>query len=268
MILLLGGTSETAPIASLMASKGFRVLVSTATNVSLGIEINQQISIRGGGLNEEKMRLIVKQNHIKAIVDATHPYAGSITQLAQRMAEDEGIPFFRFSRPGVSELVGRVHLAEDHIAAAKIAFGFRRPVFVTTGSRNLAPYTDEAHKTGMPLIVRVLPTVESINACEEVGIPSRNIIVGKGPFSLEDNLKAIRKHNIGILVTKDSGKAGGVPQKLEAARTKNCEVVLVARPAYKKDYGTEWSDIPEMVNGISEVLTNNHSLNKLKDAMK
>ena len=32
-------------------------------------------------------------------------------------------------------------------------------------------------------------------------------------------------------MTKDSGVAGGVAEKLEAARAENCAVVVVARPA-------------------------------------
>ena len=149
-----------------------------------------------------------------------------------------------------------MHLAENHALAAKIAFGFGRSVFVTTGSRNLEPYADKAVETGISLIVRVLPALESVQACERVGISSMNIIAGKGPFSLEENIKAIKRHGIGVLVTKDSGEAGGTLQKLEAARMNNCEIVLVARPGYEADCGTVWSDVTKLVDAVSELLTN------------
>jgi precorrin-6A/cobalt-precorrin-6A reductase len=165
------------------------------------------------------------------------------------------IPFFRFSRPGVIEPGERVHLAEDHASAAKMAFGFGRPVLLTTGSRNLAPYADEARATGIPLIVRALPIPESLDACEKAGIRPSSVITGRGPFTLEENLEVIRKHQIGVLVTKDSGKGGGVAQKLEAARISNCEVVVVARPDSDAECGTVWSDITELVDAISEVVT-------------
>jgi precorrin-6A/cobalt-precorrin-6A reductase len=61
----------------------------------------------------------------------------------------------------------RVHLAEDHASAAKIAFRFGRPVLLTTGSRNLAPYADQARATGIPLMVRALPIPESLETCEK-----------------------------------------------------------------------------------------------------
>jgi precorrin-6A/cobalt-precorrin-6A reductase len=163
-------------------------------------------------------------------------------------------PVFRFSRPGVIKPDERVHLAGDHASAAKIAFRFGRPVLLTTGSRNLAPYADEARVTGIPLIVRALPIPESLEACEKAGIPPGRVITGKGPFTLEENLDVIRKHKIGVLVTKDSGQAGGVAQKLGAARMANCEVVVVARPDADAECGNVWSDIAELVDAISKSL--------------
>jgi precorrin-6A/cobalt-precorrin-6A reductase len=255
MILLLGGTSETAPIASSLTKKGFLVLVSTATETPLDLGLDDRISRRSGPLGEEELRrLIAERGDIEAVVDATHPYAGTITRLARAAAASAGIPFFRFSRPGTIEPGERVHLAEDHASAAKIAFGFGRPVLLTTGSRNLASYADQSRAAGIPLIVRALPIPESREACEKAGIPPSRVVTGRGPFTLRENLEVIRKHKIGVLVTKDSGKAGGVAQKLEAARMANCEVVVVARPDADGECGPVWSDITEMVEAISEVL--------------
>jgi precorrin-6A/cobalt-precorrin-6A reductase len=261
MILLLGGTSETAPIASSLTKKGFLVLVSTATETPLDLGMDDRISRRSGPLTEEDLRrLIAERGDIEAVVDATHPYAGTITRLARAAAASAAIPFFRFSRPGMIEPDERVHLAKDHASAAKIAFSFGRPVLLTTGSRNLAPYADEARATGIPLIVRALASPESLEACEKAGIPPNRVITSRGPFTLEENLDVITKHQIGVLVTKDSGKAGGVAQKLEAARVTNCEVVVVARPDSDAECDTVWSDITELGVAISELLTNNRSV--------
>lgn len=254
MILLLGGTGETASIASSLAGRGFPVLVSTATDLLLDIGTNKNISRRTGRLSKEEMRLIIDQKRIRVVVDATHPYAEEITQIARAVAKNEGVPFFRFSRPGVSSISGQVHQVKDHVAAAKIAFNFCRPVFITTGSRNLAPYAAEASQTGIPLIVRVLSAPEAIKACKKAGIPSKNIIAGRGPFSLEDNITVIKKYGIGVLVTKDGGEVAGVPQKLEAARMTDCEVVLVARPSYEADSRNVWSDIPGLIDAVSQLL--------------
>ena len=116
-------------------------------------------------------------------------------------------------------------------AAAKVAFSFGLPVLLTTGSRNLEPYVNEANAKGIRLVARVLSHPSSIEACRKAGISDDNIVSGRGPFSVEENLAIIKRYGIGVLVTKDSGIAGGVPEKLEAAHLAGCRVVLVQRPA-------------------------------------
>lgn len=100
---------------------------------------------------------------------------------------------------------------------------------------------------------------ESREACEKAGILPSRVITGRGPFTLEENMDVIRKHRVRVLVTKDRGKAGDGPQKLEAARITNCEVIVVARPDSDAECGTVWSDITEMVDAISELLTSQSS---------
>jgi len=68
------------------------------------------------------------------------------------------------------------------------------------------------------------------------GILPETIITGKGPFSADENRSTIRNFRIGILVTKDSGKVGGVSEKLEAARLEGCRVVVARRPEPPGEY--------------------------------
>ncbi len=89
----------------------------------------------------------------------------------------------------------------------------------------------------------------SIDTCRRAGIPGENIVSGRGPFSVEENLKVINKYGIGVLVTKDSGVAGGVPEKLEAARVAGCRVIIVQRPVESRDT-QGFSEISELVNEL------------------
>ena len=57
-----------------------------------------------------------------------------------------------------------------------------------------------------------------------------NIIAIKGPFSEEMNVEMIKYCNAGILVTKDSGNAGGVEDKLKAAKIMGIDVILIKKP--------------------------------------
>ncbi|MGO8746345.1 MAG: precorrin-6A reductase [Thermoguttaceae bacterium] len=235
-ILLLGGTSDTAPIAMRIARSGYRVLVSKATEIPLETGSHPSIEVRSGPLDLHRMAELIDQRGIRAIVDATHPYAVAVRAMASRVAQDKGIAHLSFVRPpSVSSETPGVQFAADHPAAALLAFAHGRPVLLTTGTRNLAPYVEQSRRSGYPLIVRVLDHPESQIACRQAGIPPEQVIAARGPFSVEENRRHIREFQIGALVTKDSGIAGGVEEKLQAAQAEGCRVIVVARPALGRE---------------------------------
>jgi precorrin-6A/cobalt-precorrin-6A reductase len=251
MILLLGGTSDTSPIALRMAQCGYRVLVSKATDVPLKTEGHPNIEGRCGPLDERSLAELVDRRGIRAIVDATHPYAVAIRAAASRVAQQKRIPYLSFVRPAVVDATAPgVELAADHRAAAAAAFRRGRPVLLTTGTRNLAPYVAEARRTGLPLIVRALKHPQSLEACRRAGIPAEHVLACRGPFSVAENRRHIRAFGIGVLVSKDSGAAGGTAEKIEAARAEGCEVIVVARPALGNE--TVFADVDALLAALAD----------------
>jgi precorrin-6A/cobalt-precorrin-6A reductase len=230
LILLLGGTSETKGIALALAQTGAKVLASTATDNELDVGTHENIVRRRGRLTEEEMISLIKENGATMVVDSTHPFAVVAHETARSAAKKAGVRYIRFERPGSEYGSDAVVRAEDHESAARLAFSFGRPVLLTTGSRNLLPYVEESRRTGLLVIARVLPHAESLVACKNAGIPESSVITGRGPFTVEENLAVIKKFDIGVLVTKDSGQPGGVPEKIIAAERSSCRVVMVKRP--------------------------------------
>lgn len=230
MILLLGGTSETALFATAIAERGYPVTVSTATGFPLEVGKNPAIRKRTGPLNEKEMGLLVREKGIRAIIDVTHPYAALASATAKSVAEQAGILYLRWIRSQALSNTEEIILVRNHSEAAETAFAYGLTVFLTTGSKNLAPYVAQMQLTGTTLIVRVLPYYEPMEACRRAGIPPQHIIAGRGPFSVEENCALIRRFGIGVIVTKDSGTAGGTQAKIEAARIEDCRMVVVRRP--------------------------------------
>jgi precorrin-6x reductase len=76
---------------------------------------------------------------------------------------------------------------------------------------------------------RVLNHPDSVSACHDAGLSDSEILCADGPFTVEENINHLE--SFGVLVTKDSGEAGGVDTKLEAARQCGCEVVVIERPS-------------------------------------
>lgn len=255
-LLLLGGTGETGAMADALAAAGYDVLVSTATDVSLDVGASPHITRRCGRLDASAMAQLIRRDGISLVVDASHPYAVALRVTAREAAETAGVNLLRFHRPGIveaREVDARFApiFARDHAEAAQKAFDGSGPVLLTTGSRNLRPYVEASRRSGTRLVVRVLPHSESLSACEHMGIAQEQVIAARGPFSLEENRKLIREFGIRTLVTKDSGEAGGVLAKLEAARLEDCRVVVVQR---SEEVGAHFTEIPALAEAARTVL--------------
>ena len=241
MILLLGGTSDTAPLADLIAAAGFRVLVSTATDYPLGKGTHPSISHRAGPLDRDGLISLIRSENFQAVVDATHPYAELVSITAREAARVTNVPWLTFVRPAAISDEPGILFAETHIEAAQAAFASGGPVLLTIGANNLAPYAREATKTGIPFAARILPREESREAALKAGVPEACLIPAKGPFSVEENVKLIRERGIRVVVTKDGGTASGVLEKLEAARREGCRAIVVKRPRPAASSASEMS---------------------------
>ena len=160
------------------------------------------------------------------IVDATHPYAQSISGHVRQAAVQAGKPYLRVLRPQGDT---RDCLVASTLAEAIGLIPAEGTVLSTTGAKELSAYT-ALPQYRERLIARVLNDAASIEKAQAMGLPPEHILAGRGPFSQKENEEVLRMFNIKTLVTKESGASGGYPEKLAAARACNAVVVVVARP--------------------------------------
>lgn len=252
MILLLGGTGETAAIAAALAKNGHGVLVSTATDTRLDVGDHELITRRVGRLDADGIVSIAAENGISVIVDATHPFATAASETVKEASMSAGIPCVTFVRPHVEYDYEKIDCVKDHAEAAVKAFAGGKPVLLTSGSRNLSQYVELSKKKNVKLFARVLPHPESEAACMAAGLPEENVIFERGPFTVEQTIDLIKKFGIGTIVTKDSGKEGGVLEKVEAARVTGCRIVMVQRP--KTVAANSFGSAKALAAGVNELL--------------
>jgi precorrin-6A/cobalt-precorrin-6A reductase len=243
VILLLGGTTEALPIARALVAEGHPVLLSTATDLAPRGRFPEAVERITGMLDGDGMAGLIADRGVRVVVDATHPYAVVASENAWRACRRTDIPYLAWERPGGVPDGPDIHRVRDHEEGAALASSFRKPVLLTIGVRNLAPYVLSARNSAIKLVARVLDSPDSLDACRRAGLSSHEIVCATGPFSVAENLSLIQKHHVGVLVTKDSGDAGGVAAKVAAARKADCAIVVIERPERPRPGCSTLSDL-------------------------
>jgi precorrin-6x reductase len=252
-ILLLGGNALANRLAESLADDGWTVLVSQATNLASDLAPRDSIAVRRGPLEREGFAELLESRRFKAVVDASHPYAEAVRRLAPTVAEQCGVPYIsllRLETPLSDD--PSVHSVISHEGAAALATSFNAPVLATVGANRLTVYVEAAREAGIRLIARVLP--ESRDRCLAIGMSDNDVFAERGPFSLEDNLRHLRACGAGVIVLKNGGIEGGVPEKLEAARTLGIHAVTVARPRYS---GIHLDGVEKVVTALKKMTFGN-----------
>ena len=252
-VIIFGGTTEGREAIPALQEMGYEVSVSVATETGLEALRGCKAKVLVGRKEVKELKQLLLDYEV--CIDATHPYAEKITENLRNACEFAGTRYFRLIREETKKLppsttdqpegnetgktdgfcLIRVNSAKE--AADLIENRIEGRVLLTTGSKELPDF--EGVKRDR-LFARVLPTGESIRACEENGIPHRNIIALWGPFQKELNLALLRQYRIRCLVTKESGKEGGFDAKIKAAEEGGCTVIVIERP---KESGMSFSGI-------------------------
>ncbi|MFE1174438.1 cobalt-precorrin-6A reductase [Streptomyces sp. NPDC058773] len=212
--------SAGAPEHALTPAPALRITTSLAGRVAAPRLPAGEVRIGGFGGPEGLARWL-RAHAVDALIDATHPFAGTISHNAALAAATAHVPLLAVRRPGWVPGPGdnwhRV-TSLDEAAAALPALGSR--IFLTTGRMGLAHF---AHLTDPWFLVR------SVDAPEAPHPPRMEVLLDRGPFTVEGERALLRAHRIDVLVTKDSG-AAATAAKLTAAREAGLPVVVVRRP--------------------------------------
>lgn len=198
------------------------------------------LTIRRGRLDQNGMERLFDEVRPGMVIDATHPYAVEVTKTIRRACESRPqIRLVRCLRDSSSDCEGVVRVPDTRAAASWL--GQREGnILVATGAKELGAFcTIEGYRERV--YARVLPSVESIQACKDLGFEGRHVIAMQGPFSRNMNLAMLQEFDCRYLVTKDGGRAGGLYEKLEAAWGAGAVAVLIDRPG--KDQGFSLDDV-------------------------
>ncbi|GAB2859759.1 cobalt-precorrin-6A reductase [Nocardioides pacificus] len=244
-VLLLGGTAEARELATALVREGLPVVSSLAGRVSR--PRLPEGDVRHGGFGGvDGLAAWLREHDVHALIDATHPFAETMSRHAAEASARTGVPLIRVARPGWSEHPdsGAWHWVEDHETAAQTAARLAAPgrtVLLTIGRQRLDAYLAELGDR--PVLARVVDPLEDIDARP---VPANwTSVLDRGPYELAGELELMRSHDVAVVVTKDSGGAY-TSAKLDAAGRCCAAVVVVRRPAVPQGV--------ELVEGVSQAV--------------
>ncbi|QEN14478.1 cobalt-precorrin-6A reductase [Mycolicibacterium sp. ELW1] len=216
-ILLLGGTGEARALAARLHPDR-DIVSSLAGRVPDPALPVGPVRIGGFG-GVDGLRQWLRANDISAVVDATHPFAATMTAHAAQACAELNLPHLVLSRPAWDP-AGAVRVPSDTDAADLIAEqGFSR-VFLTTGRSGVKPFTG----SGAWFLIRVVTPPDA-----EVLPRNHEVLLSRGPYGYDDERTLLRDNRIDVLVTKNSGGAL-TEAKLHAANDLGVTIVMIDRP--------------------------------------
>lgn len=251
-VWVFSGTSDGNALAKAIADSGRKVVISAATEYGglLAKDSCPSVFVLTGKLGVENRRHLMEAAKPLAVVDATHPYAVKMSEQLIELTRELGIPYIRFERMK-SELASansNMYMFDSvgEAAAAAVASGKR--IFLATGSKDIRTFLSAPGADQVEWFTRLTPDPEFIRAAVNGGIPRSNICAMQGPFSRAFNEAIFRDWNIDLVVTKESGAAGGFTDKVEAASSLNIPVFVIKRP--RVSYPTVAADFASVLSYI------------------
>jgi precorrin-6A/cobalt-precorrin-6A reductase len=219
-VLVLAGTTEARALCAQLAvlpGLDVRAALAGATRAPTPYTVPVR---RGGFGGAAGLARHLAAGGIGALVDATHPFAATISRNAVTAAAIARVPLLRVVRPDWRPGPGDAWIMVPDLASAAAVLPAGARAFLATGRGSEAAFRtrDDLH-----LLLRVIdPPVAPLPA-------NWTLTVARPPFPVEAEIAALTSFGATHLVCKN---AGGKPgrSKLEAAASLGLPVVMVARP--------------------------------------
>lgn len=221
-MLLLAGTREAREIAEgLAAKRRWRVIASLAGATEHPAELPCDMR-RGGFGGVDGMVEALQWDRVRAVIDATHPFAARISANTAAACAELGLPRILVRRPEWIAGEGDDWRPVDSLRNAADALPLFARAFLATGRQSLTQFR---HRKDVWFLARVIDPQPG-----KFPLPRGDYTIGKPPFPLGHEMTLMRDYRITHLVAKNSGGPTGLA-KFQAARRLGVPVLMVERPA-------------------------------------
>ena len=232
-LCVFAGTTEGRRLIEFLNTQPVSVTACVATEYGETlIPASENLTVSCKRLPVDEIIDLLTKERFDVVIDATHPYAASITESiakACKATETEHIRLLREASGTVNDAV----YVEDVPVAVDFLSTTEGNILLTTGSKELSKF-QALDGFSERVYARVLPMTASLEACQAAGLKPAHIIAMQGPFTEEMNIAVLHSTQAGWMVTKDGGEAGGFDAKLSAARKAGARLVVLGRPPQRE----------------------------------
>jgi precorrin-6A/cobalt-precorrin-6A reductase len=245
-LLILGGTTEAVALAQALHDQHPKWDIVTSLAGVTRKPVTGPGRLREGGFGGVAGLVdYLRAESIDALIDATHPFAATMARHAEQAAGELGIARIKLVRPMWDRTTEDRWIAVESPADAARTLQElgARSVFMTLGRRDLEAF---AGLTDTRFITRMIEP-----PAQALPLARAELILARGPFTVDDEESLMRDHQVDALVTKASGGAA-TQAKIIAARNLSVPVVMVTRPDMPGGPGAE--SVDDVVAWLESVL--------------
>jgi len=239
-LLILGGTAEAVALAQALSARGDIDFVTSLAGRTKNPHLPPGAVHVGGFGGWEGLADYLATERIDLLVDATHPFATQIGANAIKAALAKNISLLRLLRPAWQRQPGDDWTEIDDMRQAAEHCRGRR-VLLAVGQKELRPFFPVADAY---FLARMIEQPK-----EPLALANFDLILSRGPFALDDELRLLKEKRIQLVVAKNSGGDAGYA-KIEAARRLHIPIVMVARPKSPRP-GAIVPDVPDAIAWIA-----------------
>ena len=229
-ICVFAGTTEGRELVEFLSKQPVSVTACVATEYGETLlEPSDNLLVSSKRLSVDEIIGMFETRRFDLVIDATHPYAASVTESIKHACGTTGTEYLRLIRKA-SEISSDTVYVLDTAAAVDFLKNTEGNILLTTGSKELNRYAGIMGFSDR-VYARVLPMEASLEACRAAELGPSHVIAMQGPFSEEMNVSMLHFVSAKWLVTKDSGEAGGFAEKAAAAQKAGARLVVIGRPS-------------------------------------
>jgi precorrin-6A/cobalt-precorrin-6A reductase len=218
--LILGGIADASLLAAEIARAGIDAIYSYGGRTRAPAD--QPLPTRIGGFGGVSgLADTIRREGITHVIDATHPFAAEMSRNAVEACAQTGTPLIALERAPWAKATGDIWIDVADVDAAVAALPEAPAnVFLAIGRQHIAPFASR------PQHAYTLRFVDPPQA----PLPfAADVIVSRGPFTLDGELQMMRAQDINWIVARNSG-GDGARAKIDAARRLGLPVVMISRP--------------------------------------